>query len=636
MPRLRPDANSAPPPGDVNAPGDPWLRGAAAVLLVLLLIQGVIFIGESTQTSDEAAHIAAGYSYLTRGDFRLNPEHPPLVKELAALPLLPLDLAFPRGRLWENAQEWDLGRIFVHENRVSNDTILFLTRMPVLLLSILLGWTILCWTRALFGPRAGVVALALYALDPNVVAHSSLVTTDLGVTLFIFLSVYSFWSWSRDPSPRRLLLVGLSVGGTFASKFTALWLLPIFGALGLTLLLVGTRLPGRPWSSGSAFAGGGRLSPRRVAALTFAGLIVALVAAAVLTVTYAGHGLDAYILGLSRGLRHTAAGHRAYLMGEISEGGWWYYFLFAFLIKTPPGTLCIVVLSLLAMLRGIRRRLVDELFLWIPILSTVLITALWGIDIGLRHLLPIYPFLFVSAGRIVAEPNRLPASTARPLPRLATRLVYGAVALCLAWNLVEAFRITPYQLAYFNQFVGGPRNGHLYLLDSNLDWGQSSKALRRFMHDEGVPAIYAAYSGNSDPWYAGVHDQYVPGSGNLANAKNRPARLPAGLDRELFAISVMVRHSTHFSDHVLYDWLDEKKPIAMPGYSYLVYDITGDAASHANIALLCLNFRLYSLAEFESRRALALDPDDELARAVLEKIREDVETEGGSSPARAP
>src|SRR3989454_5190910 len=230
---------------------DPWEARAvplALVLLAVLLLQGLIFIGESSQTSDEAAHLAAGYSYLKTADFRLNPEHPPLIKELAALPLLPLELSFPWGPLWEQSEEWNIGRIFVHENRVPNDTILLVGRLPILLLSLVLGWFLFRWGRTLFGARGALLALSMYVLDPNVVAHSSLVTTDLGLTLFLFLSVYALWAWSEHPSPGLLLACGLTVGGAFASKFTSFWLLPILVALLIVLFAGRAPLPLRPWS----------------------------------------------------------------------------------------------------------------------------------------------------------------------------------------------------------------------------------------------------------------------------------------------------------------------------------------------------------------------------------------------------
>jgi hypothetical protein len=243
------------------------------------------------------------------------------------------------------------------------------------------------------------------------------------------------------------------------------------------------------------------------------------------------------------------------------------------------------------------------------------------VDIGLRHLLPIYPFLYLATGRIVATARpRAEAGVSSTGRRRAARGLVLVAAVALAGDAFEAVRIAPDHLAYFNAFVGGPENGHRYLLDSNLDWGQSSKALRSFMVSERIPMIYCAFTGNSDPWYYGVNYQYVQGTGNLDNAKRRPVRMPEGAPRELFAISPMVLHAVHISDHHLYDWLLQRRPVAQPGRTYLVYDITRDPESHAMIAASSVNFGLLELAEFEARRTLALDPGNALAKAVLDEI----------------
>jgi 4-amino-4-deoxy-L-arabinose transferase-like glycosyltransferase len=587
----------------------------AALLLALLFVQGLVFIGESSQTSDEAVHLAAGYSYVTRWDFRLNPEHPPLMKELAALPLLPLGLDFPQGPLWEAAEEWNIGRIFLHENRVPNDTLLFLARLPNLVLSMVLGAAMFLWGRRLVGAAGALLGLALYVFDPNVVAHSSLVTTDLGVTLFIFLAVIAFHAWLERPSPRRLIGLGLAVGCAFASKYTALWLPPMLTALALPVLAPRV-------ADGPGALGGSRL--RRLRTLLGAAGIVIGVAAVVVMLSYGFVGIDWWREGLRRTLLHSEKGHRAYLMGGISETGWWYYFPVAFLVKTPPGTLLLLAAAAAAAALGRRLRARDEAFLLVPIGVTLVIVAFWKVNIGLRHLLPIYPFLFLAAGRL-ADAGR--------------RMRKGVLALCLlgaGWNVVEAIRIAPYHLAYFNPFAGGPLEGDRWLLDSNYDWGQAHKALRRYMAEKGVPMIYCAYTGNSDPWYYGVLYQYVPGSGNLPNAKERPVRVPPGSPRELFAISAMVLHSIHFTDAHLYDWLFERKTVGRPGYAWFVYDITRDADAHATIAALDLSFGLVELASDEAHRALGYAPANRLAQAVLEKIREHEENPRAPPGSAAP
>src|SRR6267143_1051717 len=260
----------------------------------------------------------------------------PLAALLLGL-LLIQGLTFPSGSLWDMAEEWNIGRIFVHENRLPNDTILFLARLPILLLSLLLGWGLFHWGRRLFGPRAALCSLALYVLDPNVVAHSGLVTTDLGVTLFMFFTVYALWRWSERPAPRTLLLAGLMAGGAFASKFTAFWLLPILAALGAVLLATPTALPRRPWSARSATAPETAPVPRRLLSLALAYAMAAAPALAVLALAYALRGLPTYLYGLERGLGHTSSGLTGYLLGRSSTEGWWYYFLLAYAIKTPLG-----------------------------------------------------------------------------------------------------------------------------------------------------------------------------------------------------------------------------------------------------------------------------------------------------------
>ncbi|MBI4169692.1 MAG: phospholipid carrier-dependent glycosyltransferase, partial [Acidobacteria bacterium] len=602
--------------GDAGREERPEARGgalAAIILLGVLLAQGLHFIGESSQTSDEAAHLLAGYSYLSTGTFRMYRDEPPLIKEIAAFPLLLADLEVPSSSSGDRPGAFKLGRIFVHENRIPNGTILLLARLPILGLSLLLGWIVFRWGRRLFGARAALLGLALYVLDPNIVAHSCLVMTDLGATLFMFLSVYAFWCWSERPSPWRLVFTGLALGAALASKFTSFWLLPILGLLGAVLVVVGTPIPVRPWSDRSTPVTGDRPASRRLASLALAAVLVGIVAFLVVALSYGVRGLPAYLAGMDRGIQLSASGYTAYLMGHYSATGWWYYFLFAYLVKTPIGTLVIVALSMLAVLRGNRLRLKDEMFLWIPVLMVIGITCLWKVNIGLRHILPIYPFLYLAAGRIASSP---PAG----IPGKRSALLRAAVLFCLAWNAFEAASIAPHNLAYFNQFVGGPRNGHLYLLDSNLDWGQSSKALRRYMIAQNLPAIYCAFSSNSDPWYYGVRYQYVPGIGNLENARQRSDLVPDGLPREMLAVSAMALHFVHLGSGTLYDWLKGRPVAAMPGYSYLVYDISGDADAHARLAALYLESDLPEMADREARRALRIDSGSRGALAVLERL----------------
>jgi hypothetical protein len=602
------------------------------ILLAFLALQALAFIGESSQTNDEGARIVGGYAYLTRGDFRLDIVQPPLLKELSALPLLFLGLDFPSpdsvppvaGK--SRAGAYRLGEPFLYRNRVSGDTILFLARLPILVLSLLLGLMIFVWGRRLFGPRGALLALALYVLDPNVVAHSGLATTDIGAALFFLLAVVTFDAWIKRPSLLSLLGFGATLGGAMAAKYSSLWLLPILGALGLFHVAWRSKRPGHRSSPVPGVPGlepPERQAPR-VRSLMLGALAAAAIAGLVLALSYGLKGLPAYFAGLDYGVRKSEGGYTAYLMGETSQSGWWYYFLFSYLVKTPPGTLFVVGASMVAALFGRRRSPEDEAPLFIPIILITVITCFWRVNIGLRHLLPLYPFLYISAGRLAFFPARettagAPRARRRALA-LGSRALPAAIAVCLAWNALEAASISPRNLAYFNRFVGGPTQGHLYLLDSNLDWGQASKTLRRFMTRAGVPMIYCSFAGNSDPWYAGVRYQYLPGLGNFESSRERGELMPDNLPKELLAVSAMSLHFVGTNGETLYDWLGQREIVATPGYAYLVYDISGDADAHGRLALLDLASGLPRAAALEAHRALRLDPANARAHTVLARL----------------
>jgi hypothetical protein len=286
--------------------------------------------------------------------------------------------------------------------------------------------------------------------------------------------------------------------------------------------------------------------------------------------------------------------------------------LVAFAVKTPPGTLVLlaaaICLALPFRLGGAREETIAKsVFLLIPIIALIIITAVWGINIGLRHFLPVYPFLFMFIGAL---------ASLRPLSKMARNLLFAAILLGVGWNVYEAIKISPYNLAYFNPFVGGPEHGPNYLSDSNIDWGQSTKALKDYMDRMGVPVIYYAFAGGADPWYYGVKYQYVAGYYKTYHGILVPRNAP----RELLAINVMVAQGVSVGGADAYHWLRERKPIDRVGYSILIYDITGDDMAHAYIAYGCYGYALYDLAAHEARRALEINPSNEPAKQLLASI----------------
>ena len=193
------------------------------------------------------------------------------------------------------------------------------------------------------------------------------------------------------------------------------------------------------------------------------------------------------------------AGRLAFFLGEYSEEGWWSYYIVAFIIKTPIGSLLLIAGSLIFHCQGTPLRRHEAIFLLLPVVCIFLATTQAKVNIGLRHILMVYPFLFILAARL---------ATIAFQRRWIGRVLIGAPVILTA---VSALRIAPHQLAYFNELVGGPEQGYRYLSDSNLDWGQDLKGVQEYMAKEEVPMIYFSYFGTAPPAYYGIRYQYVPG-----------------------------------------------------------------------------------------------------------------------------
>src|SRR5258708_1905720 len=198
---------------------------------------------QESQIYDEATHLAAGYSYLTTGDYRLNPEHPPLSKMLAAVPLLFLKPHLPvEDASWKNGDALYLGAIFLYLNRVDAETMLFSARGVTILFAVGLGLLIAVWTRRHFGASAALLAVFLYALDPNITAHGHYVTNDLLIAACVFLASIAWGRYLAGRRVRDLLWAGFAVGLAASTKFTGLVLFPVF----VVLYAIKWRLEPRP------------------------------------------------------------------------------------------------------------------------------------------------------------------------------------------------------------------------------------------------------------------------------------------------------------------------------------------------------------------------------------------------------
>ena len=567
----------------------------AAGLLGLMCVLMISSACLKSPTMDEQNHIVRGYAYLRTGDLRLNLPHPPLINSLSAAPLLLLpDLKLPTDSpAWENAHTITFATQFLWHANQNADRTLLLARLPIILLAILLGCFVFRWAAELHGPLAGLLALSLYVFDPNILAHGRLTTTDLGVTCFMFVAVYCFWRWLNRPTWSRLAAAGLTLGLALVSKYSALVLMPVLLLIGLVHILISRwgEARDRFWSLNFGFW----ICLGLIFAL--AGLVVwAVYGFEVGPVAEGGIAvpIPTYIRGLQGVFDHLERGHLAFLYGDYFTAARWDFFPTAFAIKTPLPTLILLCISLVWM---VKRRAWREAYpLLLPVLTYMAVSlSSKSLNIGYRHILPILPFLFVFASGV-----------ARSI-ELRKTPVAAACVLLATWYLASSGRIYPHYLTYFNELVGGPDNGWRYLVDSNLDWGQDLKGLKRYMEREGIEEVYLSWFGSTYPDAYGYDiphrllPSYLYYPGQVTGVPFNPLRPAPGV----YAISATNLQGVYFSDHDLFAWFRERQPVAKIGYSIFIYEVGGQEAEVAQ-SVVCLSGVHLSQLDSEAR-ALAVE-----------------------------
>jgi len=502
--RRRDDRGAANPPD----PGRSRLEAARlpilAALLVIAFLQAFSSMRGSSVTWDEIAFVPAGYSYVATGDFRLNREQPPLMKLLFGLPCPFLRPEVPTDHpSWTSVEEdfantqWEFGRHFLSTANDDGPTLVFWSRVPVVLLTVLLVFVVYAFARDLYGTAAGLLAAGLCAVSPNVIGHGGLATTDLGVTLFAFLAVLAFRRYLLAPG----LLRGAAAAGALAlallAKFSGVLLLPLYPIWALV------RAIRRPEASPATRRGkprkpaGGRSRPRisrEVLRRLLPGTAGIVGGALLLTsFAYLAPGrVDRYFRDMLEVGANVNPNALNYLLGEFSRERFPHYFLVAFLVKTPLWTLLLVAARFLLDPLHRRDRPLDLLMLGLPVILFFGVISWRAEQIGVRYLLPVYPFLFVYASGIVRHPK--------------VRGTGGRVALAALgiFAAVSTVRVHPHQLSYFNELAGGPAGGIRVLEHSNVDWGQELARLAKHLDENGIERVRLLYSKNSLPSMYGI------------------------------------------------------------------------------------------------------------------------------------
>ncbi len=587
-----------------------WTR-AAAILLAIhagLLAWGAY---RHSPTFDEVAYLPAGVSHWELGRFDLAAVSPPLVRLVAAIPVV----LSPHETEWRHydtsastAPAHRVGRDFSTVNGERTFWQFTMARWACIPFSLIGGVVCFAWARALYGSLSGLLACALWCFSPNILAHGQLMTPDVATTALGAAAAYTFWRWLQSPTWRAALIAGGVLGLAELAKTT---LVIDFGLW--PLLWIVTRMVRRQsidrhevlqlgvllvfalylLNLGYGFQGSGtRVGDYRFVSRTLAGDHAPAEGGNRL----ADWGLGGvpvplprnYLLGLDfqkRELENRSGSQRSYLAGEWRDHGWWYYYLYALAIKVPLGTWVLLLLSIAVSLKrdaGGPRRMDEALVLTPLVVLLVLVSAQTGFNHHLRYALPIFPFAFVFVSRVVAQIDS------------RSILLKTPVLIATLWSIGSSLWVYPHSLSYFNELVGGPTGGHAHLIDSNIDWGQDLLVLRawRDAHPDARP-IAIAYFGNISPEIAGIDVTLPPGGGPTVESETDFAVQPPqgatpctfGPQPGWFVVSVNYLQGVTWNTGNDYRYFRHFEPVDRIGYSMLIYHITESDADRVRAEL---------------------------------------------------
>jgi len=517
-------------------------------------------------TMDEQNHIARGYALLRTGDPRLSLEHPPLINVIEALPLLLLghSVQLPLDDWsWEAGQWYYFADNFLWFANHDADRMVFLARVPVVMMTVLLAALAARWARELWGGKAGVVGLMLVAFDPNILAHGSLATTDIGITLTAFLAGYAVWRLTRAFSWRGAMLAGLALGAMLASKVSALMFWGIFG-----VLAVGDAL-----REGPAAARWHALWKRLVlyAAVTAVAVLFLWASYMFQIVPAVENGtpvpLGTYVNGVLTVLTTVEGGRTSYLLGATSLEGWPLYFPITFAVKTPIPVMLLILLTVPLAIK--RRRGWAACFLLLPVVLYWFFALRSALNVGYRHLLPTLPFVYVW---VAQWGGSVPENVARQtkLDRIAP-IVLG---VSLGWLALETFWIAPHFLSYFNAIGGGPENGWRIVADSNIDWGQDLKTLSAYIAEHNLGKVKLSWFGSARPEAYGIAFDPLPGLPHYYNMWLEPPTFnEQHPEPGVYVISVSNLVELTLEDKHFFTYFRAREPDARVGYSVYIYRV---------------------------------------------------------------
>ncbi len=518
-----------------------WLtgsRGQRVSLVVVLAVHAGLLAWSAPRHSPtqlEPAQLAAGISNWQFGRFELFCVNPPLVRMVAALPVLALGCETDWNAFSDapgSRSEFSIGHEFIKANGERSLLLFTWARWACIPFSLVGAYFASRWAGELYGGLAGTLTLVLWCFEPNLLAHAELITTDGACTSLTVAAGYTFWKWLKSPDWRGAALAGIFLGLAVLAKMSSLALLGLWplswlawrgllphdghqaASVSAPCQSPATRQPGDTAPMPAAMPG---VAPRQPQALQLA----AMLAVSVYVVNF-GYAFDGtltplgeftfvsqtlngsddrehpgnrfasgwpahvpvplprdFVLGFDLQKRDFERfGHMSYLRGEWKQhSGWWYYYLYGLGVKVPCGDWLLlggIIAGRLSRRTGARFSR-DEIVLLAPAVALLtLVSSQTEFNIHLRYAFPALGLTLVFLGQ-----------SARALAgrRSGLRL---AVAGCIGWSIASALAAYPHHLAYFNELAGGPRQGWRHLLGSSFDWGQDLLTVQRALDRRGL------------------------------------------------------------------------------------------------------------------------------------------------------
>ena len=567
--------------------GDSSKLKHAPIIFAILTVVGVVRIVSTyavfSQTYDEPSHIACGMEWLDRGVYTLETQHPPLARVAAALgPFLNGQRSPKVADVADKARHARSPDLFLAAgnmilNQADYTKTLALARCGVLPFFVLACFLLWRWSRELFGDISALAAIGVFTNVPSVLAHAGLATTDFCFTTTFLLALYGFTNWLKKPSLQSGILQGAGAGLAILSKFSVFVFFP---AAAISIVLVRWVMEHRCRFSSWL--------PNRLRAWTLAVSVLAcwltvwagyrfsfgpisnfkdrphhninrILGGSDVAVAAANFAVETPIPNpeLYRGLiwltAHAREGHTAYILGDVRTSGFWYFFPVAILVKTPIAVLLLAGIGTWSLMTASRASAKDWRW-WIPIAVTVpilLVCIASSINLGIRHILPIYPFASMIAG--------VGFAVLINLRRRSYYFLAGAVILAI-WLVSSSAVWHPDYLSYFNEF--GWTHPQNILVESDLDWGQDLPRLREDLRRRKVEHFSIGYFGSAD-----LSQQGLPPFEELKPYEPRSGWVAISLT----TLQIGGRPKTRPNAGLAYDWLKAYRPSARIGRSMLLY-----------------------------------------------------------------